>query len=280
MALVYPHRRMMIWGVVLGAGVALTYAASIGGLLPVMKVITSNEGSLHDALASGALKAGGPTGGEQWFSPYFRSLAPLFPAGNAPADRMKTLLILISILLSVNILGNVFRCASQYLILNASNRMMMDLRRKMYRKALRVPMVDLSGEVSNRVNQFLSDTREIFLGVTTLFGKVAREPLKAICVLAVALFLDSRLTLIALAITPVAVAILWYFGRKVRKATVRLLEGYGVMLNALEETLQGIEVVKGYGREGYERRRMWRIERRMLKQLLRLAWIEAVSSPA
>ena len=121
--------------------------------------------------------------------------------------------------------------------------------------------------------------REVFLGVTTLFGKVAREPLKAICVFIVALCLDARLTLVVLAIAPVAVGLLWFFGRKVRKATVRILQGYGAMLSGLEETLQGIEVVKGHGKEGYERRRMWGIERRMLKQMLKLAWIEAFSSP-
>jgi ABC-type multidrug transport system fused ATPase/permease subunit len=195
------------------------------------------------------------------------------------ASRMRDLVVLLALLLLINVAGNVFRVLSQYLILNASNRMMMDLRRRMYRKALRVPMTELAGDVSNRVNQFMSDVREVFLGVTTLFGKVAREPLKALCVLAVAIWLDARLTLVVLAIAPVAIGFLWFFGRKVRKATVRLLEGYGVMLGGLEETLQGVEVVKGYGKEGYERRRMWRIERRMLKQMLKLAWIEALSSP-
>lgn len=265
----------MILGMVLGLGVALTYAASLGGILPVLKVITS-EHSLHEAIMSALAK---PEVASRWYVPLLSKVAPLFPSGNAPADRMRTLLVLMAALVGVNLVGNVFRCLSQYLVLNASNRMMMDLRRRMYRKALRVPAQEITGDVSNRVNQFMSDTREVFLGVTTLFGKVAREPLKAICVLVVALCLDVRLTLIVLAIAPLAVGVLWYFGRKVRKATVRLLEGYGVMLGGLEETLQGIDVVKGYGTEGYERRRMWRIERRMLKQLLRLAWIEALASP-
>lgn len=265
----------MILGMVLGLGVALTYAASLGGILPVLKVITS-EHSLHDAIMSALAK---PEVASRWYVPLLSRVAPLFPAGNTPADRMGTLLMLMAALVGVNLVGNVFRCLSQYLVLNASNRMMMDLRRRMYRKALRVPAQEITGDVSNRVNQFMSDTREVFLGVTTLFGKVAREPLKAICVLVVALCLDVRLTLIVLAIAPLAVGVLWYFGRKVRKATVRLLEGYGVMLGGLEETLQGIDVVKGYGTEGYERRRMWSIERRMLKQLLRLAWIEALASP-
>jgi ATP-binding cassette, subfamily B, bacterial MsbA len=275
LALVRPHRRAMAWGMILGLGVALTYAASLGGLLPVLKVVVNRPGdvSMHQSLLNAAEHHG------KWYAPYAGSIAWMFPSGTAPSDRMQTLLILLGALVAVNVLGNVLRCVSQYLVIYASNRMVMDLRRHMYRKALKIPMNDLSGDVSNRVSQFMSDVREVFLGITTLFGKVAREPLKAICVLAVALWLDARLTLIVLAIAPLAVGLLWYFGRKVRKATVRLLEGYGLMLGSLEESLQGIDTVKGYGKEGYERRRMWQLERRMLKQQLRLAWIEAFSSP-
>ncbi len=278
MSLVRPHRRTMILGLVLGLGVALSYAGTLGGMLPVLKVIIGNTTpagepeSLHAWLLRHAE-------GDAWYGPVLGQLASIFPAGVSPDERMTTLVILLGGLIGLNIIGNTMRCLSQYLILNASHRMMMDLRRRMYRKALRVPMTELAGDVSNRVNQFMSDTREIFLGVTTLFGKVAREPLKAICVLIVALLIDARLTLVVVAISPIAVGLLWYFGRLVRKATTRLLEGYGVMLGGLEETLQGADVVKGYGKEGYERRRMWKIERGMLKQLLRLAWIEALASP-
>ena len=288
LVLVRPHRRNMIWGMVLGFGVALTYAASLGGMLPVLKVITG-EHSLHTELLTAADEVtNGPPPGARvkwyhslgpWYPATLRRLADFLPAGEDRDSRMQTLLVLLGVLFGVNVLGNVFRCFSQYLILNASNRMMMDLRRRMYRKALRAPLTELTGDVSNRVSQFMSDTREVFLGVTTLFGKVAREPLKAICVFVVALCLDWHLTLVVVGIAPIAVGLLWYFGRKVRKATVRLLEGYGLMLAGLEETLQGVDVVKGYGKEGYERRRMWGIERRMLRQMLRLAWIEAFSSP-
>jgi len=265
----------MILGILLGLGVAITYATTLGGMLPVLKVIVGEQ-SLHASAVQAVEKA---REHGAWYTPALEWVTPLLPSGETPEARMRTLLLLMGVLVALNIVGNIFRVLSQYLVLNATHRMMMDLRRRMYRKTLRVPMTALAGDVSNRVNQFLSDTREIFLGVTTLFGKVAREPLKAICVLAVALWLDARLTPVVLAIAPAAIGVLWYFGRKVRKATIRLLEGYGVMLGGLEETLQGVDTVKGYGREGYERKRMWRIERRMLKQLLKLAWIEAVASP-
>jgi len=263
----------MALGIVLGFGVALTYAASLGGILPVLKVIVDDRQSLQAALLHAAQDR------SRWYAPLIEGAARFLPAGTSPPERMHTLLVLTGVLIGLNLFGNVLRCLSQYLVLYACHRAMMDLRRQMYRKALRVPAYELSGDVSGRVNQFMSDAREIFMGLSTLFGKVAREPLKALCVLFVALVLDIRLTLVVLAIAPVAVGVLWYFGRKVRKATVRLLQGYGRMLGGLEESLQGLDVVKGYAREGHERQRMWRIERGMFKQLLRLAWIEAVSSP-
>ncbi|TWT40024.1 putative multidrug export ATP-binding/permease protein [Phycisphaerae bacterium RAS1] len=275
LALTWPHRKPMTWGVVLGLGVALTYATSLGGLLPVLKVIVEKQ-NLNAWLLERAAHA---EQRQAFGAAALKWLAGFFPAGDSAAATMNTLLVLMGVLLAINLVGNVLRCISQYLVLYASHRSMMDLRRQMYRKALRVPMSAVSGDLSATVSQFMSEQREIFMGVTTLFGKVAREPLKAVCVLGVALAMDARLTLIALAIVPPAVGLLWYFGRKVRKATVRLLQGYGLMLGALEETLQGIAVVKGYAREGHERKRMWALERRMLSQQLKLSWIEAISSP-
>lgn len=270
--LVWPHRRRMTLGVVLGMGVALTYAASLGGILPVLKVIVENA-NLNVWLHERAAHTVG------WKAYALTQIAGIFPADNTPEARMTSLGILLGAIIGLSLIGNVCRFFSQYYVLYASNRTVMDLRRKMYRKALHVPMNALSGEVSNRVSQFMSDVREVYLGLGTLFGKFAREPLKAFCVLVVAIAVDWRITLITLAIGPLAVGILWFFGRRIRKSTSRMLEGYGMMLGSLEESLQGIDVVKGHGREGYERQRMWRLERAMLTQQTKLAMIEAITSP-
>lgn len=270
--LVIPHRRRMAMGMALGMGVALTYAASLGGMLPVLKVVVEQE-NVHDWLLQRAAAS------ETWYAPLLERAAGAFPVEDTPDARLHSLLILLGVLIAVNIVGNLCRVFSQYFVLYASHRVVMDLRRQMYRKALHVPMNAIAGDVSNRVAQFLSDVREVFLGIGTLFGKFAREPFKAVCVLGVALWIDARLTMVVLAIAPIAVGTLWYFGRKIRKATVKLLEGYGMMLGGLEESLQGVDVVKGYAREGHERKRMWRLERHMMKHQLRLMWIEAISSP-
>jgi subfamily B ATP-binding cassette protein MsbA len=282
LATLYPHRKAMIWGLVLGFGVALTYATSLAGMLPVLSVLIEKQGP-HEYLQKWADKADGKSA---FYASWLRQAAGWFPPQAPSADpdaagatAMRSLIILLAVLLAINIIGNIFRVFSQYLVLYATHRAMMDLRRRMYRKALTIPLTALGGELSGIISQFLSDSREVSLGIVTLFGKIAREPLKAICVLIVALIVDARLTLTVLAIAPPAVGLLWYFGRKIRKATVRLLEGYGLMLAALEETLQGAAVVKSYNQEHAERKRMWSLERRMLKQSLKLSWVEAISSP-
>jgi hypothetical protein len=54
LALVRPHRRNMIWGMVLGLGVALTYAASLGGLYPTLQVVISEHSIRSSMLATAA----------------------------------------------------------------------------------------------------------------------------------------------------------------------------------------------------------------------------------
>jgi ATP-binding cassette, subfamily B, bacterial MsbA len=53
-----------------------------------------------------------------------------------------------------------------------------------------------------------------------------------------------------------------------------------MMLSRLEAVLTGMRVVKAYGREHYERRRLHQIDRHLLRQQLRMGFIEAMTSPA
>ena len=270
--LVYPHRRRMTIGLLLSLVAALTYAASLGGMLPVLKVLVEQENTREWLLEQASES-------NERLAPLVERLAFVFPAEDTSGSRMRALLILLAVLVSVNLLSNLCRVFSQYFVLYSTHRVVMDLRRHMYRKTLHVPLDVIAGDVSSRISQFLADAREVFLGISTLFGKFAREPFRAVCVLAVALWIDARITLVVLAIAPIAVGTLWYFGRQVRRANLKLLRGYGQLLGGLEETLQGVDVVKGYTREGHERKRMWHLERRILKQQLKMAWIEALTSP-
>jgi ABC-type multidrug transport system fused ATPase/permease subunit len=214
--IVRPHWRILTLGLLLSLGVALTYAGTLVGILPVLKVLVEQQ-NLNTYLLEQADKLEAMETWQAGWAGVVRWGAGWFPAKSDGAQ-MRTLMMLIGGLIGLNLIGNTLRFLSQYFILYGCNRSLMDLRRFMYRQALRMPLLELSGDMSKMISQFLSDVREVYLGMVILFGRVAREPLKAIAVLAAALVLDARLTLVVLAIMPPTVGLLWFFGRKIRKA--------------------------------------------------------------
>ena len=63
------------------------------------------------------------------------------------------------------------------------------------------------------------------------------------------------------------------------KASRRALENWSSMLSVLDETLQGIRVVKAYTMEGAERKRFFHVNRKLLKEQNRKEWLDAATGP-
>ena len=205
--------------------------------------------------------------------------AGLVPPVTKRSDRVTTLLYVLGFVVVVVVLSNVARFVAQYFTALGILRSVMDLRRTLYSKVLRLPMDFFSQNVADIVSRFVQDALEIQRGLMSLFGKLLREPVKAAFLLAAALCLDARMTLTMLLVAPVAVVIFWSVGRKIRKANQRLLRTYGMMIGALGSTLDAIGIVKAYNAEHIERRHLWQIDRRTFKHQLKIARLEAFLNP-
>jgi subfamily B ATP-binding cassette protein MsbA len=205
--------------------------------------------------------------------------AALLPEGGAET-KIRTLGYILFGLVLVVILANFFRYLGEVLISKALLRAMMALRAVLYERTLQMPMAFFSGkETADLVTRFVQDVQEIQRGLTTLFGKFIREPMRAVLLLGVAFFVDWRITLLLVVVAPIAVSVFWTVGRKVKKANRRLLEGYGMMVGALTTSLQNIRVVKAYTAEERERVRLTNVDLKMFKQQLKLAKLQAFTSP-
>jgi subfamily B ATP-binding cassette protein MsbA len=207
------------------------------------------------------------------------ALSRYIPRAVERHDRVTTLDYVLAIVVFIAVLSNVARFISQYYMAAGVLRAVMDLRRTLYRKVLRLPMDFFTQKTSDVVTRFVQDAQEVQRGMVAFFGKMLREPVKVVFLLIVALNLNARLTLSMLLIGPVAIFIFWAVGRKIRKANRRLLESYGVMIGALSASLHAIGVVKAYNAENIERKRLWQIDRRMFKHQLRIAMLEAYMPP-
>jgi len=250
--------------------------------IEAFRTITTADGpiNIQFAVSDGPVRAATIELGALSFKNRFQVwLARWIPPSRTRGDQVKTLsYVLVAVALLV-VAGNIARFVAQYFVASAVLRSVMDLRRVLYRKILRLPMDFFATSTSDLVTRFVQDAQEIQRGLLSLFGKLVREPIKAAFILAVALAVNAQLTVTMLIVAPIVVLIFWSVGKKIRKANKRLLRTYGEMIGGLGTTLAAIGVVKAYNAENAERKRLWQIDRRMFTHQLRIARLEAILNP-
>ncbi len=178
----------------------------------------------------------------------------------------------------------VLRCAGrffqQYLSEKVVQKAVADLRKELFSHVIDMPVSFLEKDSpSDAVSRLVRDTAEVSAGAKTVFGKALREPLKAIALLAGAMVIDLKLTLIFMGSVPFIGYAIAKLGSKIKRATRKSLVSYSLMLGKLKETFAGIKVVKVYNQQQNENARFDAINDGLLKQLFRIAKIDAGTEP-
>ncbi len=208
-----------------------------------------------------------------------RRLGRLLPTDTSQQATRRALFVALTGVFLLVLFSNVCRFVSQYLILIASNRAVMDLRRQMYRTVMYLPITWFGRNLSETMSRVVTDCRDVERGYRALFGKLTTEPIKIVALLIGAIYTDWRITVFAAVAGPLGLLIVSRLGRKIRKANRRLLSGYAYMLGVINAALAGVKVVRAYNQQTGERRRMWQAERRLLKQIIKIGRFEALTSP-
>src|SRR4029077_1162844 len=68
-------------------------------------------------------------------------------------------------------------------------------------------------------------------------------------------YLNWRFTLIALSVSPVLFLVVYYFTRRIKKASREVRKQEGELLSIVQEVLTSIRVVQAFAREDYEQKR-------------------------
>ncbi|MGE0481251.1 MAG: ABC transporter ATP-binding protein [Phycisphaerae bacterium] len=217
----------------------------------------------------------------KWYSGSLEAIANALPAGKSPADRLNTLALVMGGLVIVSILGGACRLVNEGLVAAAVQRAIHDLRVQMADHVLRLPLTWHSNHPHGDVlGRFANDVAKVEVGLSTLFGKVIREPLKAVGVLALTLMIDWQLLLAALLALPFGAVLIHFFGRLVKRAQRRASQSWGRLLDHLGERLAGIRVVKAYNMEGAESRRFELEDRNLTRAQTHIEIVDAATNPA
>jgi ABC-type multidrug transport system fused ATPase/permease subunit len=187
---------------------------------------------------------------------------------------------ILGIILVLALIGSTMRFINQSVAFTITLRVVMRIRRAAFQRLLHTPMELVGTEgVADNLNRIVRDTMQLARGFNALMGKAVRDILMGMTFLLLALLIDWKLTGIFLLGLPLIAFCIRKFGKSIRRATKRAMRAYGKMTASVQESIQGLQVVKVHHAEGYERRRFNTINRQVLAQELKARTARALSAP-
>ena len=160
------------------------------------------------------------------------------------------LLLVSGMVVIMALLKTGFKFLANYYITPVRVGVVRDIRNKVYRKILRLPMSYFSesrkGDVMSRVGM---DVNEIELSVMSSLEMVFRDPITIIIFLVYMFVINYQLTLFALILLPLSGVFIGRIGKNLRKNSMKLQTQQGTLLSILEETLSGMRIVKAFNAE-------------------------------
>ena len=155
-----------------------------------------------------------------------------------------------------------------------------DLRVRMFDTIAAADLAWIQGNHSGRfVSAFVNDAPIVDRAATKVLAALFKNGLSVVFLVGAMFYMDWRLSLVVLIGAPLAVVNLGQQKKRIRRAVGRSLQESGDLNSMLTQTLQGMRVVKAYGQEGYEARRLSRTIGNIRKYLMKTTRSRALVGP-
>jgi len=197
-----------------------------------------------------------------------------------PNDLFETFAVILGLVILASAVKGVFEFWQEYLVGIVTARTVLDIRTKFYRAAVHQDLRQVhEGGSAELMSRFTNDMESIGSGQKILFGRVVGEPLRALACLAIALWISWQLTLFFVLVVPVAIVVMTMASKKMKRASRRVLERMSSLYKILQETFQGLRIVKAFTMEPYERRRFHDAARDYAERSIKVTRIDALTGP-
>lgn len=158
-------------------------------------------------------------------------------------------LILVAILVGQSI----FSFFRVYLFVYVTEHALANLRNDIYQHLISLPLTFFNqkrvGELNSRMT---ADITQIQSTLTTTIAEFLRQTILIIGGLILLTYISPKLTLLMLSIVPVLAIFAVFFGRFIRKISREVQDKVAESTTIIEETLQGISIVKSFTNEVFE----------------------------
>ena len=158
-----------------------------------------------------------------------------------------SLFVIILLVVLMFLFKNVFLFLTQWVLAPIRSDVIRNLRNEMYYKILILPIAFFGGQKKGDViSRAVNDTQEIEFTVLNAFQMFITAIL-TVAIYMLALFtMNTRLTLFALILLPVAGLCISMITKSLRKRSLESKNRLGTLFSHVEETIAGLRIIKGF----------------------------------
>jgi subfamily B ATP-binding cassette protein MsbA len=161
--------------------------------------------------------------------------------------------LLAGLLIGIFLVQAVFSFLQSYLLAYIGERIVFDLRTSLYAHLQQLSLDFYAvRRVGDLVSRLSSDVTQMRTVLTTTITSFLSQVLTLIGAIGILLTMNARFTLFVLGLAPVLILIAVIFGRRITTGSTRIQDQLADSTVVAEEGLQGIRVVKSFGRENFE----------------------------
>ena len=159
-------------------------------------------------------------------------------------------------------------------------RLVTDLRNAMFAKLLALPARYYDEQPSGvLISKLTFDVTQVTQAATSALTIVFRDSLAIVGLLAYLLWLNWKLTLFALVMAPLIVAVVRVLSVKLRRSSREVQEAMGFITQVIDEAISGHKVVKLFGGQDYEKVRFDEEANRVRRHQMKQVSATAASAP-
>jgi subfamily B ATP-binding cassette protein MsbA len=196
-------------------------------------------------------------------------------------NKDKTMLLIVPIAVFTITVIKGFAAYGQAVIMRfVGQRIVTDMQYQLYNHLLHADIGSLQEESSGKIiSRFTNDINILRRSVSNVVTGFAKEIFTLVFLIGVMFYQSFTLSVIAFGAFPLAIYPIIRLGKRMRKVSHKTQEELGEFTNQLDETFQGIDVIKAYQRENFEAKRSKKILERLFDLYIKAARTEAATSP-
>jgi len=194
----------------------------------------------------------------------------------SPAQRLGIPLTLIMIVAARGLGGFI----GSYYLAYIANTVVHRLRTQLLARFIGLPSAWFDRNTAGHlVSTVTFNVTQVSTAVSDALTVILREGLFLLGLIGFLLYVNWKLTLLFVGVTPIISLVVLYASKKFRKHSSRIQISMGDVTHILSETLKGMKVIKTFGAEQQVTDRFNASSERNLQQNLKLAMVDAISTP-